>query len=579
MSASRLKILILGGYGTFGGRLARLLAEEPRLTLLIAGRSAAKAAAFCEGLPRGAETVPLAFDRDGDLEGQIGAIAPDLVVDATGPFQAYGDDAYRVVASAIRHGACYMDLADGSAFVRDIVQFDGSARARGVFVLAGVSSFPVLTAAVVRELSRDLAHVDAIEGGIAPSPYAGVGLNVIRAIAGYAGRPVRLVRDGRACVGYALTDTRRATIAPPGRLPLRNIRFSLVDVPDLQVLPGLWPDLRSVWMGAGPVPGMLHRALSGLAWLVRLRLLPSLAALAPMFHGAINRLRWGEHRGGMFVAVAGRTGDGRPVARSWHLLAEGDDGPFIPSMTVAALVRRWLSGQRPEAGARPATRELELSDYASLFAQRAIFTGVREAPARPDGTPLYQRLLGEAWQRLPAPVRALHDNVGDLTTAGRAEVERGTGVLARLVAAVFRFPKDGRGIPVTVAFEARRGREAWRRSFAGRSFASEQWEGEGRFERLLCERFGPFVFGLGLVAAEHRLAYVVRRWTCLGLPLPLFLAPGGTTFEHAQGDRFRFHVEIAHPLTGLIVRYRGWLAPDGPGRLSAPSTSSSPGPG
>jgi len=26
--------------------------------------------------------------------------------------------------------------------------------------------------------------------------------------------------------------------------------------------------------------------------------------------------------------------------------------------------------------------------------------------------------------------------------------------------------------------------------------------------------------------------------------------------------RFRFHVEISHPLTGLIVRYRGWLEPN-----------------
>ena len=32
-----IKILILGGYGTFGGRLARLLADAPELTLLIAG--------------------------------------------------------------------------------------------------------------------------------------------------------------------------------------------------------------------------------------------------------------------------------------------------------------------------------------------------------------------------------------------------------------------------------------------------------------------------------------------------------------------------------------------------------------
>ena len=128
----------------------------------------------------------------------------------------------------------------------------------------------------------------------------------------------------------------RYTIAPPGRLPLYPIRFSLVDVPDLQVLPELWPGLRSVWMGAGPVPEIWHRALNALAWLVRLRLLPSLSPFAALMYRTINVLSWGEHRGGMFVAVGGTGPDGERIERSWHLLAEGDDGPLIPSMAAEA---------------------------------------------------------------------------------------------------------------------------------------------------------------------------------------------------------------------------------------------------
>ncbi|MBW8727075.1 MAG: saccharopine dehydrogenase NADP-binding domain-containing protein, partial [Inquilinus limosus] len=268
MTEGRLRILILGGYGTFGGRLARLLAHEPRLTLLIAGRSRAKAEAFCRALGGAAETVPLAFDRDGDAAAGIAAAGAEIVVDATGPFQAYGEAPYRVVEACIAAGADYLDLADGADFVEGIGRFDEGTRVRGVAVLSGVSSFPVLTAAVVRHLARGLAHVDSIEGGIAPSPYAGVGLNVIRAIASYAGREVRLTRDGAPASGRALVETRRWTIAPPGRLPLRSTRFSLVDVPDLRLLPALWPGLSEIWIGAGPVPPVLHRGLNALARLV-----------------------------------------------------------------------------------------------------------------------------------------------------------------------------------------------------------------------------------------------------------------------------------------------------------------------
>ncbi|WP_343713474.1 saccharopine dehydrogenase NADP-binding domain-containing protein [Inquilinus sp.] len=274
MTDGRLRILILGGYGTFGGRLALLLAQEPRLTMLIAGRSQAKAEAFCRTLDGQAEAVPLAFDRDAADAARIAATEADIVVDATGPFQAYGDAPYRVVEACIAAGADYLDLADGADFVAGIGRFDEVARTRSVAVLAGVSSFPVLTAAVVRHLARGLTQIDSIEGGIAPSPYAGVGLNVIRAIASYAGREVRLTRGGGPSTGRALVETRRWTIAPPGRLPLRRTRFSLVDVPDLRLLPALWPGLCEIWIGAGPFPAVLHRGLNILARLVRIGVVP-----------------------------------------------------------------------------------------------------------------------------------------------------------------------------------------------------------------------------------------------------------------------------------------------------------------
>ena len=160
----------------------------------------------------------------------------------------------------------------------------------------------MLTAAVVRKLSAGMTRVVRVTGGIAPSPYAGVGLNVIRAIASYAGKPIEI---GPGLRRGTLTDVRRYTVAAPGRLPLLPLRFSLVDVPDIKVLPELWPELQSVWMGAAPVPAILHRAFNACAWVVRLQLLPSLSFMAPLMFRTINVLVWGEHRGGMFVEVEG----------------------------------------------------------------------------------------------------------------------------------------------------------------------------------------------------------------------------------------------------------------------------------
>lgn len=548
-----MKILILGGYGVFGGRLARLLSDQAGLDMLIAGRSLAAASAFCAAY-RGVATVrALQLDRR-HIQPVLQAERPVLVVDASGPFQGYGEQPYGVVEACIAAGIDYLDFADAADFVFEVSRFDAQAKAAGVFVLSGVSSFPVLTAAVLREIGKHM-EIETVEAGVAPSPYAGIGLNVMRAVLGYAGAPVKLTRNGQPAHGRGLAESRRFTIAVPGKLPLRNLRFSLVDVPDLQVIPPEHPTLTDIWVGAGPVPELLHRLLNWLA-AARARFgLPSLVPLAPLFHAVLNRMRFGEHRGGMYVYATGLR-DGVPRHLGWHLLAEGDDGPYIPSMAVEALVRKLLAGERPAAGARAATDALRLSDYEQLFAGRAIHTGFREETA---GASLYQQVLGTAFAALPAQVQALHRPSARRQWSGLAEVRRGGGLLARLVARCIGFPGAGEQVPVTVTLAPEGDGERWTRDFGGRRFSSLQSRGHGRDEALLLERFGLITVALALVVEGDRLHLLPRRWSCLGLPLPQALLPAGTTFETERDGRFVFNVEIAAPLVGLIVAYRGTL--------------------
>jgi len=87
---------------------------------------------------------------------------------------------------------------------------------------------------------------------------------------------------------------------------------------------------------------------------------------------------------------------------------------------------------------------------------------------------------------------------------------------------------------------------------------------------------------LALLIDGGRLRLLVRRWSVLGLPLPVTWAPFGDCYEHAENGRFCFHVEIGHPLTGPIVSYRGWLVPETLASDSARQTPSNPalvGPG
>jgi hypothetical protein len=558
MSGTRFTVFIVGGYGTFGGRLVDLLADEPRLRLVIAGRSLEAAQAFCRR-SSAAHLVAARFDRNGDVAAQLRTVGADLVIDASGPFQNYGSDPYRVVRAAIEAGASYLDLADAAGFVGGIAELDALAKQHGRFALSGMSSFPVLTAAVVRRLADGMTTVESITGGIAPSPFAGVGRNVVEAIASYAGKPIAIREAGRPAVGYGFVDSRYLVVNVPGRVPLPRTWFGLVEVPDLEVLAADWPAARSIWMGAGPTPAALHRLLWGMAWLVRLRLLPSLMPFAPVMNVVINTVRWGEHRGGMMVEIEGQGPAGAEI-RSWHLLAEGEAGPLIPSMAAEAIVRKCLDGQYPEPGARPGHHDLELADYDRLFAKRGIITGFRRSGAR--AVSLYETILGDAYARLSQPLQSLHRFGLDGSFQGRARVQRGAGWLSRLAASVFRFPDAAADVLVRVrlTWDAR-GREVWQRTFAGRSFQSTQEAGTGRNAGLLVERFGPLAFAMAVVEENGRLKLLLRRWSALGVPLPRWVAPRAEVFEHDAGGRFNFCVDIALPLAGRIVRYEGWLEP------------------
>ena len=558
MNNGHLKLLIIGGYGTFGGRLVRLLSDQPELAILVAGRALHKAADFVSAQVGRAKLIPLQFDRDGDVHQQLNEQKPDIVIDASGPFQSYGVDPYRVVEASIACGAHYLDLADGTAFVQNISRFDSIAKQKEVFVLSGASTCPVLTAAIVEHLTGDLTSVDSITGGIAPSPFAGLGLNVVKAIATYAGKPLLVQRDNQLAKTHALTESRRYTIAPPGRLPLRPMTFSLLDVPDLQLLASLEPPARNVWFGVATMPASYQALLRLLARCVKSGVFRSIRPLAATMHFFMNHLSWGEHRGGMFMEVRGTNIEQQNILRSWHLVADGDDGPMVPVLAAVAIIRKCLGSEPPAAGARPAIGILGLDDYKPMFRQFKINTGTREYPVSGEWS-LFRQVLADAWMKLPPEIRDLHTIKNKKRFKGQATVSRGRSLVAGVVARLVGFPATSDDVAVTVDIQRIGDKEKWTRDFNGHTFSSEISVGKGYFSQLICERFGPFKFGMALVLDHPTLHYVTRRWTFFGIPMPKGLAPAGKMLETVSNGKFNFQVEIVLPIVGHIVTYQGWL--------------------
>lgn len=539
------RVLLLGGYGGFGRRIAVRLAGAG-WEVLVAGRDRDRAASFCAGR---ANLVPLALDRDRDLPAVLARERPFALVDAAGPFQGAS---YEVARACLAAGCHYLDIADGRDFVAGIATLGAEARAAGCAVLSGASSVPALSGAVVRALAHGLDEVREVEMAISASSRAGAGQSVTRAILSYAGRPMRLWRGGRPSTGHGWGELRRRGFAVAGMGPIAPRLVALADVPDLALLPDRLPGRPAVTFRAGTEHGLANRALWLLSGLVRLGLARSLVGLAPILI-ALQRLvaRFGGERSGMVVRVFGRTG-GRAVERRWTLVAERGDGPEIPALAAPILLDRLARGTLPP-GARDAGALLDLADFEPAFSALSVGHEVREITHSP---PLYRRVMGVAFDRLPEPVRAMHDVLRDAGAAGRATVRRGAGWPARLVAAAVGFPEAGEHA-LHVSFREEDGAETWTRDFGGRRFRSRLTEAGG----LLVERFGPLRFAFDLPADEDGLRMRMRGWRLGPLPLPLAWAPRSAAREWAEDGRFWLDVPIALPLIGTVVHYRGWLVP------------------
>jgi hypothetical protein len=168
---------------------------------------------------------------------------------------------------------------------------------------------------------------------------------------------------------------------------------------------------------------------------------------------------------------------------------------------------------------------------------------------------LFQRLLGQRFDALPAPVQRLHSARSVTLAVGRARVARGAGALSRFFAAVSGLPEPGNDVGVRVEIDARRGCETWTRTFAGKPMRSMLRERGG----LLHESLGAAGFWFRLEASAEGIDWHLVRVAVLGVPLPVAWFRDIVARERAEGNRYSFDVRAALPGVGLLVHYRGWL--------------------
>ncbi|CTQ48311.1 SDR family oxidoreductase [Jannaschia donghaensis] len=534
----RTRVLLIGGTGVFGSRLATGLRKQPGVVVRVAGRGADN-------------DVRLDCDAP-DLAARIAAEEPDIVIDAAGPFQTYGDDPYRVARAAIGIRAHYLDLSDDAGFTTGIAALDGAAKDAGVALLSGVSTVPAISSAAVEALSDGLDDIHLIDSFIVPGNRAPRGLAVMRAILAQAGQRMNVWRAGRDETVRGWGRLRRVDLPGLGRRWV-----SVIGAPDLTLFPTRYR-ARSVTFGAGLELWFMHLGLWAMALPVRWGLVPSLAPVArPMRWVAGLFERMGTDRGGMRTRVVGSGPAGTDI-RDWTVIAEAGDGPHIPALPGRVMVAKLIAGD-VAPGARACVGAFTLAELEAMSTDLALTYERRDTPF----VPVFRQALGASFDGLPAAVRDLHDVLAYRRWSGTARVDRGTGLRSRLICAIVGFPHATPDTDVTVTMERRDGTEIWIRDFGGKRFRSHLQSVGTPGDGVVTERFGPLTFRIGLTVVDGALTYPVLSGRCGPLPIPAWLLPRSETTEAADGDAATFDVKVSLPGAGLLVRYRGRLTPDG----------------
>jgi len=365
------RILILGGYGTFGQRITRALAKQG-YEVLVNGRHQASAQKLIQRLRiehPGVRLSAACFDIHQHLEAQLKRLNPWLVIHTSGPFQTQHADIAEMILSA---GCHYIDLADSRQYVKQMNNLDGLAKQQQVTAITGASTVPALSSAVLTWLQKNhqISHFKHIQMGITPGQKTPRGLATTRAVLSYLGKPLE-PWTGSLRQRHGWMDTYLQNYPHIGRRLMANC-----EAPDLDLLADHF-SLDELQFSAGMGSKVLHLLMWLTAVLVRTGLPLKLERRAAFL---LKISHWfdvlGTEDGGMHVNISALDADGKEIKLQWFLEAFAGCGPQIPAVPAILLTEK-IHHQALNSGVHPCVNLLTLDEYLNGLSGLNISTRVQ----------------------------------------------------------------------------------------------------------------------------------------------------------------------------------------------------------
>lgn len=307
-------ILIVGGYGHVGSRIARRLIALGIGTVVIAGRSCDKGRRAATKLGCSARSVDLSDPADW----QAALADIDMVV------VCIDQDEAAFAAFALSRGILYIDVTATDAFFRKVEQLEELAKTNDGCAILSVGFAPGLTNLMVKACAGRLDQVHRATIGIM------LGLGDDHGPAAIAWTLKGIVDPGRSTELVELPFGAKARNHPALAFDFadQHVLRRTLPIPDVATYLTFCP---------AAISRLLFRALP---------LLRGRSAWVPTLTRTLSRLRFGSKRAALSIVVSGSR-NGMPHAITAHF--EGQREAEITALIAAVTVEHALSA-RPPAG-------------------------------------------------------------------------------------------------------------------------------------------------------------------------------------------------------------------------------------
>jgi saccharopine dehydrogenase-like NADP-dependent oxidoreductase len=357
-----MQVLILGGSGRIGSKVAADLLAHTPANITIAGRNLTTGAQLSHQL--GDRTQFVVTDLADNVRLKEAISSADLVIHCAGPFH-YRDAS--VLKTCIDQGVNYVDVSDHPSFTRKALAYKAEAEAAGITAVVNTGIFPGISNSMVRRDVEQLDEAEKIHLSYVVAGSGGAGVTVMRTTFLGLQRPFEAWIDGQWKTVKPYSDREVVEFPTYGK-----VGVYWFDMPEAFTLPETFP-VKSVVTKFATVPQFYNYLTWSVARWWHPKLLQTKAVIEFLSHVSHFMTDVSDRFSGIGVAirseVTGRKA-GQPM-RCCSTLVHPDTAisAGIGTGTVAELI---LSGKLNKPGVWAIEQALPTDLFEMMMRDRGI---------------------------------------------------------------------------------------------------------------------------------------------------------------------------------------------------------------